>query len=78
MKVDNNTQVKKYETTIKNYKKSIIDNRAKLDNAIYGDKQVIRNSLAEYAEFRLAFRDLNPVVSIHLICLKNSNFSTQN
>lgn len=63
--VDSIVQFKKYDKEIKSLKKEILDNRFNLDNAIYGDKQIIKNILAEYEEFRLAFQDLEPTVHFH-------------
>lgn len=64
VKVDNINQHKKYDKMIKELKKNIIDHRFQLDNAIYGDKQIIKNILAEYDEFRLALSNLEPVIII--------------
>ncbi|KAB0796263.1 hypothetical protein PPYR_10324 [Photinus pyralis] len=52
---------KKQLKEIKQLRKDIKDNRAELDNAIQGDRQKLRNALAEHRDLQLGFQNLPPI-----------------
>lgn len=54
---------KKQSKEAKNLQKEIEANRKDLDNVIRGDKQKLRNTLAEHREMQLAFQNAQPQVS---------------
>lgn len=60
--VDANLKFKQLDKQIKKLKQDIIEDRQNLDSACYGDKQVLRNILADHDEFNLAYKDLPPTV----------------
>lgn len=60
--MDTIVEEKKQNRELKNIQKEIEKNRQDLDNAIRGDKQKVRNILAEHKEIQLAFQNAPPQV----------------
>lgn len=59
---DTNIARKKLKKQIKNLRKEIVEQRAALDNAIQGNKQRLRNTLAENRNLQLAYQNTTPIV----------------
>lgn len=59
---------KKQSKEVKILQKEIEQNRRDLDNAVRGDKQKLRNTLAEHREMQLAFQNSQPQV---IFCMEN-------
>lgn len=55
---------KKQFKEIKQLRKDIQGNRTDLDNAIQGDRQQLRNTLAEHRDLQLGFQNLPPIVRL--------------
>ncbi|KAK4876929.1 hypothetical protein RN001_009435 [Aquatica leii] len=64
---------KKQIKEIKQLRKDIKSNRAELDNAIQGDRQKLRNTLAEHRDLQLVFQNLPPIRAIDHLHQGNFN-----
>ncbi|KAJ8924673.1 hypothetical protein NQ315_000824 [Exocentrus adspersus] len=67
IEMDTIVEEKKKNKELKNIQKEIEKNRQDLDNAIRGDKQTVRNILAEHKEIQLAFQNAPPQKIIDMI-----------
>ncbi|KAF5280526.1 hypothetical protein FQR65_LT00277 [Abscondita terminalis] len=64
---------KKQSKEIKQLRKDIKINREELDNAIQGDRQQLRNTLAEHRDLQLGFQNLPPIRVIDHLHQDNFN-----
>ncbi|KAJ8962954.1 hypothetical protein NQ314_005671 [Rhamnusium bicolor] len=60
IEMDTVIEQRKQTKEVKNIQKEIDENRKTLDNAIRGDKQNLRNILAEHREIQLAYQNAEP------------------
>ncbi|XP_023012491.1 uncharacterized protein [Leptinotarsa decemlineata] len=67
IEMDNVIAKKKQIKELKALQKDIENNRRDLDNAIRGDKQKLRNTLAEHREMQLAFQNAQPQKVIDMV-----------
>ncbi|KAK9885949.1 hypothetical protein WA026_013824 [Henosepilachna vigintioctopunctata] len=70
LKTDTNVTKRRQAKELKQLQKEIEVNRGVLDNAIRGDKQQLRNTLAEHREMQLAYQNHQPkrvIDAIHQI-----------
>ncbi|CAH1169966.1 unnamed protein product [Phaedon cochleariae] len=67
IEMDNIIARKKQVKEVKNLQKEIENNRKTLDNAIRGDKQKLRNTLAEHRQMQLAFQNAQPQKVVDMV-----------
>ncbi|KAL3275136.1 hypothetical protein HHI36_019905 [Cryptolaemus montrouzieri] len=70
LKTDTNVTKRRQAKELKQLQKQIETNRGVLDNAVRGDKQQLRNTLAEHREMQLAYQNHQPrkvIDAIHQI-----------
>lgn len=70
---DANIKLKKINKELKHLKKSITEDRYKLESAMYGDKQILSNILSDTPELKLAYQDLMPTTIIENVHQNNFN-----
>ncbi|XP_044758332.1 uncharacterized protein LOC123316355 [Coccinella septempunctata] len=73
LKTDTNVTKRRQTKELKQLQKQIETNRGVLDNAIRGDKQQLRNTLAEHREMQLAYQNHQPKKVIDAIHQINFN-----
>lgn len=69
--IDNDTNIlcKKQQKQLKTIHKDITEKRAQLDNAIKGDRQLVRNKLQDHQDMQMKYQNIHPRVSSnHIIC----------
>ncbi|KAG5889574.1 hypothetical protein JTB14_018558 [Gonioctena quinquepunctata] len=67
IEMDNNIAKKRQIKEAKSIQREIENNRKELDNAVRGDKQKLRNTLAEHREMQLAFQNAQPQKVIDMV-----------
>ncbi|XP_060534712.1 uncharacterized protein LOC132707068 [Cylas formicarius] len=73
MEIDSGVAAKKQTHELKKLRKQIGDDRQALDNAICGDKQKLRNTLAAHREMQLAYQYAQPQKVIEMVEQVNFN-----
>ncbi|KAL1517596.1 hypothetical protein ABEB36_001337 [Hypothenemus hampei] len=73
MEIDSAVAEKKQSRELKKMQKDIDQNRKDLDNAIRGDKQKLRNTLADHREMQLAYQNSQPQKVIEMVEQVNFN-----
>ncbi|XP_044270461.1 hyaluronan-mediated motility receptor-like [Tribolium madens] len=73
IELDTNVTRRKLSRLIKDLQKAVYNDRRELDNEIRGDKQKLRNTLAEHRELQLAFQNSQPKKVIEEIKQRNFN-----
>ncbi|XP_050310862.1 uncharacterized protein LOC126746569 [Anthonomus grandis grandis] len=73
IEMDTGVAQKKQTRELKNMQKEIEQNRKDLDNAIRGDKQKLRNTLADHRQMQLAFQYSQPEKVIEMVGQVNFN-----
>lgn len=73
LKMDTNVIKRRQTKELKQIQKQIENNRGVLDNAVRGDKQKLRNTLADHKEMQLAYQNHQPKKVIDAIHQINFN-----
>nr|XP_008190919.2 PREDICTED: uncharacterized protein LOC662435 [Tribolium castaneum] len=73
IELDTNVTRRKLTRLIKDLQRAVYNDRRELDNQIRGDKQKLRNTLAEHRELQLAFQNSQPKKVIEEIKQRNFN-----
>ncbi|CAG9763322.1 unnamed protein product [Ceutorhynchus assimilis] len=73
IETDTGVAEKRQQRELKKLQKEIEQNRKDLDNAIRGDKQKLRNTLADHREMQLAYHNSQPEKVIEMVAQVNFN-----